>query len=317
MTAMIMNVLEHIKIKIIRNCYKIALDLGWSLKPYRRNKAMLIDKGDWELSFFNADFLNDITSLMLYALARGYVPYIKLKDREPGYIDYDTFFQQPYMATNEAVVVKCNKTFGYYDYGYYVAFNSKELRRWCFIYDKLVKLNSATQQYIDAEYNSLIHPSFNVLGVVCRGTDFLTDPNPVLPVQPRVEDILEEAVALLRTEKYSHIYLATECESVYKLFQERFPNQLIVNKRTYYDDVMKRHNIGRITNVHFERDNDNYYKSLEYLSSLVILSRCKALIGGCCGATMTALFFNNLSYEYTHIYNLGNKGSNGKPYKER
>lgn len=312
-----MRTIGVVRLKIVRKCFKILLDMGWSLDPYRKGKAMLIDTGDWELSFFNADFLNDITSLMLYSLIRGYVPYIDLRDRKHGYINYDTFFEQPFLAKKEMVVTKCKRTFGDYDYGYYVAFNSKELRRWCFIYNKLVKLNSATQQYIDAEYNSLIHPSFNVLGVVCRGTDFLTDPNPVLPVQPRVEDVLEEAVALLRTEKYSHIYLATECESVYKLFQERFPNQLIVNKRTYYDDIMKRHNIGRITNVHFERDNDNYYKSLEYLSSLVILSRCKALIGGCCGATMTALFFNNLSYEYTHIYNLGNKGSNGKPYKER
>ncbi len=298
--------LRNLKQKIIRNLFRILVDIGIIFHPYRRGKAMLINQGDWELSFFNADFLNDITGLMLYSLSCGYIPVVDLKDRKPGYINYTTFFEQPYGYGDIAKI--CHRTYGDYDYGYHVTHKKSDLRRWCKIYNRLVKLNRETRAYCDAEYNALIQPEWRVLGVIVRGTDFLTDPNPGLPIQPPVKEIIEETYNLLNSGKYTHIYLATECEEVYNKFAQSFPNQLIVNKRSYYDVIMKNQDIHRITNVHFDRENDNYVKSIEYLSSLVILSRCRALIGGNCGATLTALFFNNLHYEYTHIFNLGTKG---------
>ena len=51
--------------------------------------------------------------------------------------------------------------------------------------------------------------------------------------------------------------------------------------------------------------NNNYLMGLEYLSSIILLSRCTSLIGGNCGGTMAALFFNDSRYEYTHIFDLG------------
>ena len=51
--------------------------------------------------------------------------------------------------------------------------------------------------------------------------------------------------------------------------------------------------------MNFERENDSYYKGLEYFSSIVILSRCQALIGGNTGGSCAAMFMNNMKYEYT------------------
>ena len=42
---------------------------------------MLIDKGLYEYGYFNACFLENMMSLMVYALSKGYTPYIDLKDR--------------------------------------------------------------------------------------------------------------------------------------------------------------------------------------------------------------------------------------------
>lgn len=44
---------------------------------------------------------------------------------------------------------------------------------------------------------------------------------------------------------------------------------------------------------------------LEYLSSIILLSRCTALVGGNCGGTLGALFFNDEKYEFVHVFNLG------------
>jgi hypothetical protein len=80
---------------------------------------------------------------------------------------------------------------------------------------------------------------------------------------------------------------------------------VIVNKRDYYDKKMQEASLKLIGEVHFERDNDNYIRGLQYLSSLVILSRCNALIAGNCGGTLFLLFYNNRKYERFKIYNLG------------
>ena len=64
------------------------------------------------------------------------------------------------------------------------------------------------------------------------------------------------------------------------------------NKRTYYDRIMKEQSLVSIANVRFDRENDEHYKGLEYLSSLVILSRCQGLVAGNCGGTRMALFLN-------------------------
>lgn len=63
--------------------------------------------------------------------------------------------------------------------------------------------------------------------------------------------------------------------------------------------------ISYIKDVHFERKNDNYLSGLEYLSSIILLSRCTALVGGNCGGTLGALFFNDEKYEFVHVFNLG------------
>ena len=68
---------------------------------------------------------------------------------------------------------------------------------------------------------------------------------------------------------------------------------------------MQEGNVKRIGDVRFERDNDNYIRGLRYLSSLVILSRCDALLAGNCGGTLFSLFYNNRKYERFKIYDLG------------
>ena len=60
--------------------------------------------------------------------------------------------------------------------------------------------------------------------------------------------------------------------------------------------------------MHFERENDEYLKGLEYLSSLYIVSQCKALIAGNCGGSQMAVFVNGGRHEYEHVFDLGMYG---------
>ena len=59
-----------------------------------------------------------------------------------------------------------------------------------------------------------------------------------------------------------------------------------------------------IGDVKFDRENDNYWKGLEYLSSLVILSNCTDLVAGNCGGTEFAVLYT-AGYRNKYIFNKG------------
>lgn len=110
----------------------------------------------------------------------------------------------------------------------------------------------------------------------------------------------------MEKNKYDAIYLATEERKTRDLFKKEFPGKILENKRRYYDDIYdKDSSISYIKDVHFERENDNYWSGLEYLSSIILLSRCDALVGGNCGGTLGAIFFNDEKYEFTYVFDLG------------
>ena len=89
-------------------------------------------------------------------------------------------------------------------------------------------------------------------------------------------------------------------------FEKAFPGKILENKRVYYDDIYDQDDsIAYIKDVHFERENDRYLSGLEYLSSIILLSRCSALVGGNCGGTLGALFFNDEQYQFVHVFDLG------------
>ena len=171
------------------------------------------------------------------------------------------------------------------------------------MFNKLVVLNADTEQYINDEYNKIIDSRSRILGVLCRGTDYIGHKG--LPIQPKIEEVINDCKVWMNKYNYEKIYLATESEDIYNQFITALPDKVIVNKRDYYDKKMHDEELNLIGEVHFNRANDNYLKGLYYLSSLVILARCNALLAGNCGGTLFSLFYNNRKYERFKIYNLG------------
>lgn len=283
------------------------IDRGALLRPKRKGVA-LIEDSEWHYPFFNCDMVRTLLSQMIEVLHSGYTPYVSLKDRKEGETDWNTFFRQPFDCVLEG---KENvKVFRYSSmvlhYGYYfnTPFFYHHYRRWCSVFQSLVRLNETTRQYVEKEYCSLFKADDRVLGVLCRGTDYIGHNG--LPIQPQVKDVIKEVRLWMHKYKYNKIYLATECHSVFDTFNEAFPSCVITNRRTYYDVMMQEKLLSTIGQISFDRDNDNYLKGLEYLSSLVLLSRCKALLAGNCGGSLFSLFYNNRQYEHWKIYNIGN-----------
>ncbi len=269
-------------------------------------RIMLIDHGIYEYGYFNACFLENMMSLMVYSLNRGYTPHINLKNRGEGWTNWDTFFEQPFNTTKAGHAdIVCDRDTGVVSPKFDTPYRKGDLRMWCLVYDKLVRLNMQTKAYVEAEYNTVLAPHERVLGVICRGTDYIKLKPQGHPVQPNIHDVVKKAKEMTNRYGYQYIYLATEERSIHETFEEAFPGKVLVNKRQYYDDIFNAGNHTYIYQVNFDRKDDIYLKGLEYLSSLQLLSRCDALLGGNCGGACAALYMNNMKYEHVELFNLG------------
>ncbi len=267
-------------------------------------KVMLINQGLYEYGYFNACLLENMMSLMLYALSKGYRPYIDLKDRGEGWTNWATFFEQPFpISTDPKPDCICNIEQGYFHPKFDTPYRKLDLRLWCKVYNRLVHLNAATKAYVEEEYRQLMKG--RVLGVICRGTDYVKLKPKGHPVQPPVGSVIERAKVLMEQYRMDYIYLATEELAIYEKFEKAFPGLVIVNKRQYYDGIFNGQNMSYIYEVQFDRENDIYLKGLEYLSSLQLLSRCDVLLGGNCGGACAALYMNNMKYKHVELFKLG------------
>lgn len=273
-------------------------------------KIMCIKEGLYEYGYFNACFLENMMSLMVYALSKGYVPYIDLKDRGEGWTNWSTFFEQPFPVNKDTQPsFVCDLKQGRFHPDFNTPFNKIDLRLWCKVYDRLVRLNKKTARYVEKEFVSLFmpdgHSKRRMLGVICRGTDYVKLKPQGHPVQPSVEQVIERAKCLMEQYRLDYVYLASEELAIYEKFEKAFPGLVVVNQRQYYDGIFNAHDMTYIYEVHFERENDLYLKGLEYLSSLQLLSRCDVLLGGNCGGACAALYMNNMKYEHVELFELG------------
>lgn len=273
-------------------------------------KECCIENGEWNYPLCHVGFINNMLANAIDCLSRGYRPVICYKNSK-GINLWEQFLVQPFTDNFTEKKRKGDRIYYKKKYApvYFPKFPSKaDIEIFSPIFKRLVMFNEETLKYFQAEYEELLRGK-RVLGVLCRGTDYVANRPKGHPVQPNVEMVIEyiiENSARINTE---YIYLATEEKRICDLFEEAFPGKIIVNQRCYYDEFWKlSKEYGsdvRISWVHNDRENDDFYKNLEYLSSIYLLSRCTSLIGGSCGGTQAALWMNENQYEFVHLFNLG------------
>ena len=176
-------------------------------------------------------------------------------------------------------------------------------------YKKYLKFNKETLTFLETEYAKKINNQNNILGVICRGTDYVSLEPSCHPKQPTPEEVLEKAKQLKSELGYEKIYLATEDASIYKKFLAEFGDTLIPNTQYMYEDIPQK---TYLTQVKVDRKNHHYNLAKEYLSSLYILSKCKYLIGGRASGTLLVYLMTN-GFEYENIWSLGYFGVPVKP----
>ena len=83
-------------------------------------------------------------------------------------------------------------------------------------------------------YNELFMSETEVLGVICRGSDYTNKRPKGHQIQPNPRVVLKEAKRLIASSKYKKIYLATEDANIYEMFKKEFRDKLIENVQYKY-----------------------------------------------------------------------------------
>ena len=272
-------------------------------------KCMLIETGDYGYSYFNVAYICNMLALILYALYKGCVPLIQINQNEKDYNKWQWFFLEPHeilgIDIEDFEQIQCDIRNLENPPLMTMLFDlkSSDYEFWKKLCQKFVVLNTETAEYVEQEIQRIGNPE-ELLGVLIRGTDYVQLKPPGHPVQPEPHEIIDFCKKRFASGSYQGVYVATEEKALYDMVCDSFGRERTYeNRRQYYDEVYYQSKVDLIGKIHFRRNNDNYWKSIEYLSSLIILSKCKSLVAGNCGGTLFAMFMAD--YKDPYIFNCG------------
>lgn len=257
---------------------------------------------------------NCVLGYIKYANKHNYIPVVDLKNYKNMYLyddeigkknAWEYFFEQPsqysledvYRSSNVIISSGMSPTEGH-PYSLYLLLNNKYLRKDFFrIIGSQIKIKKEILQSAINTSNSLIQGK-RIVGVSTRGKTLINVKGHA--VQPNIDDLIRLTKDKMEKWQCPYVYLATEEEETVRIFSKHFGNNLIVDKR-------ERFKYKETTNILIEpdRENDKYIGGIEYLTSVIVLSRCTSLIGTAIGSTLGAMELNGNTYEHTFIYNLG------------
>lgn len=262
----------------------------------------------------------EITLLQVsYALKHNMIPIVDMKnykntyheEYEVGHINaWELFFKQlcnkelEEVLRKEKYVLSCSENIDWHHVpcldGYY---SKREYCFWSMLYERYVKLSDSAQKYFDREYNEILKDKADrTLGVLVRGTDYKFAKGHA--VQPDVDEVIIKVRHVMRKRNYQFIYLATEEFAVVERFRKEFKGCVITNRRMYFDQFEFSADL-QLNDIKINRDHDSYWRGMEYLSSICLLSKCGGLVAGACGGSYGAFYMNGGAYRYTYFFDLG------------
>ena len=99
------------------------------------------------------------------------------------------------------------------------------------------------------------------------------------------------------------IYIATEESRFTSQIKKVLGDIVIENKRIY--DVYWSSNSKDYTDIFKIMHIDGFAHSLQYISSLNLVSKCDSLVAGLCGRSELAIFMNGNTYRTCYLFDKG------------
>lgn len=253
-------------------------------------------------------------------MEHGYIPIIDQKNYYNQYLNinnlsnensWEYFFLQPMgyslddikKSANIVLSNKLSMPNKRFTIDPYIFEDKKRLVYFKDLFNKYILFNENTKKYLLNNYNTIFSDKINVLGVLCRGTDYLWKKPYGHPRQPEPVEVINKAIEIIKKYRCNYIYLATEDQEIYDMFKLEFKEKLLSNEQRRFtrDDFKNADNISQVMKSNKE---ENYFLGLKYLSSIYNLSKCDHFIGGNTLGTIGVHLLSS-GFIYDYIWNIG------------
>ncbi len=251
--------------------------------------------------------------LVDYALKRGYIPVIDMQNGRNTYLEDDKigkenaweyFFEQPCGCTLEDVkgarhvILSDGLITEKNDYpDFRIMADEERFAYWHRFFQKYFRVRAN----ILTEYEQLRREMLGdakTLGILARGTDYVSAKPKGHPIQPTAEQIIRKAREVTVRYSCEKIYLATEDAGMYGSLKEAFGKKLTALDTERYV-TSGQQNINDLG-----AGRDKLEKGKDYLLSIMLLADCDCLVAGNAGGTHGAVLMSR-GYEYQYIFDLG------------
>lgn len=168
---------------------------------------------------------------------------------------------------------------------------------WEELFRKYIRLQPQLRKRFQQEWE-MLRPHGRVLGIKCRGTDYLH----VMPkghcVQPSFEQLKQQCDVLL-SQGFTHVFFATEDEKAMNYFQTAYKEKLFTVPKKFYD-----YKEGIVTHSdHVGLLNAEITEN--YLRELYFLSQCDGFLSGKNSGVFLSIMWNEGKYRKLELMDLG------------
>lgn len=261
-------------------------NLGWIEYALRKNMIPVIDMQNYQNSFHSAEEVGYVNTWEYFFEQPGKVGVDEaLRSGKARYIWKEIPDYQP----NESLDFLYNEQI--VDY-------FRDISR------KYIVIKDDVKKELEIEEKKLFEENSRkrILGVLARGTDYITLRPYFHPVQPTVDKLCNKIDEYRKRFDCEKIYLATEDQKILDTLKRRYSSDLL------YTDQKRIYKTNTYLNDTAEFVNrSGKIRGVEYLKSIYLLSRCNGLVAGRTSGTVGAMLMSE-GYEFQYVFSLGRYG---------
>lgn len=164
---------------------------------------------------------------------------------------------------------------------------------------RYMQMSDAARECVEREYQRLFAGEGRILGVLCRGTDYTADRPSQHNIQPSPDEMYAKIDEMMRKHGCGKIFLATEDGRIYRKFKEKYGDTIITNVKRYAE-----YEGGSIGQTLLESGNGGRGGGMEYLVTIMLLSRCDCLCAGIVSGTGGAVLLSE-GYREMYLFDIG------------
>lgn len=251
---------------------------------------------------------------IMYALDRGYIPIIDMKNYPNPYSDenigdinaWEYFFEQPCKYrlediehANHVILSAGIPTWDCPNVSILEEADNSKIIYWKNAWKKYIRINKQTMDYIQNKAKEI--GCNYTCGVIIRGTDYIRNKPIGHPIQPTPDQAIETVNELIKKWDYDNFFITTEDAQIYNLFKSKskYSFTSISVFRLDDEDVTK----GNIPQM-ISKNIGGFQHGLDYLTNVWVVSHCDSIIAGKCGAAIAAKLMSDY-YKNEFYFDLG------------